>query len=249
MSEQEKQQRIDDYLNRQLTAAEREAMENALATDADLRSEVNLQQAIGETLGDAKRRQLAQVMQQTDAHWQATSSSKNAPIVSMPLWKKIAAVAAICLLSLTIWQVFFTRPVSTQDLFATHFTPYAMVLTQRSDNQLNPATLQTAIDNYAAKNYALAATQFATLAQQQPKQPLYRLYECVAQLATTATPTTANCFMDLQQYPNLQQQATWYLGLTYLEQGEVTAARRTFQQISAGQFKATAATAILRQLQ
>ncbi|MFK7935382.1 MAG: hypothetical protein AB8G22_17845 [Saprospiraceae bacterium] len=205
-----------------------------------------LEREIAETIGDKKLRALSDVLVQTDAEWQAPSDAK---IVRFSFIKKLGAAAAILMVGLAAWWILINPAISEQDLFAAHYTPYAMVLTQRSDTAVDSELLQQAIANYSNQNYPLATTQFATLAQQQPEQPLYRLYECVAQLGVAASANNVACFSELQQYPRLREQATWYLGLTYLQLEKIEAAKTVFHGIESGQFKNAAAEEILQQLQ
>lgn len=204
-----------------------------------------LEQELAETIGDKKLRQLADVLVQVDADWKAPSAAK---VVRFPFWKKMVVAAVVLLIGTMTWWLVRQPQLSDQELFATYFSPYPMVLTQRSETTIDSDILQKAIVAYNNQNYERAVRLFSILSDQQPKQPLYRLYECVSQLGTTTTTTsaTADCFKDLQQYSHLREQAIWYLGLTYLQLGEEKEARLVFKQIGAGAFNEKKAKEILK---
>lgn len=246
MNQAERYDQIERYLANKMAAQERSIFEKKLNTDKELRAELNLHNELGEVVKGEGFHKLRAVLKNTDAHWQAPNSTPSAKIIQHSFWKKIALVAAVAVLGLFLWQLL---PYNTPDeLFATHFEPYPMVLTQRSAPTDATGMLNNAITAYAEKDFAKAAAAFQELLTTNPNQPIYQLYSCVSELGLGQNDIAIPCFKNLQNIPNLQEQATWYLALSFLQKEDVASAKLAFESIQQGQYKFSESQSLLSQL-
>lgn len=249
MSEASTYEQIEAFLAGKLAGEELQAFQEAMKADIDLQKEVSLHQQLAEATGGEHFHAFRAALKETDASWEAEKGDLlKGKVRKLSYWQLGLIAAGVVMLYAMLWLIFQNQPKSSRDLFATHFQPYEMVLSQRSAPTDQSAALEAAIAAYAKEAYAESEKQFQQLAEAYPDEPIYQLYACVSALADDRSETAINCFTKLQSTPNLAEQAQWYLGLSYLQQNDREAAKAAFNEIKQGAYQFEAAQEILEGL-
>lgn len=250
MEKEKKYNLIEQFLDGSISEKERADFEKEIQNSDELKAEIQLHRELAEVTGGAKFNELRDILKHTDANWQEAGESKSSGrVVRFSFIKKVAAAAAIVLFSVLAWNSFNTNPATSQELFASNFEPYKMVLSQRSTKE-NSELLNEAISNYSIGDFAKAEEQFAELAAANSAnlQPIMKMYQGVSALAVGHYETAILNLKTLLNEPQYQQQATWYLGLAYLGKNDSAKAKKRLEEIKSGQFKFQDAQKILLEL-
>lgn len=203
---------IEDYVLDRMEAADREAFEQRMAADPELRAEVELEREniLAVELGGVTRMLKTVGDEQSVDHERSTSGSG---------WKQYLRYAALLaiLLSAAVWLM---RPSTNERLFAEHFLPDPglPVAMGASDD---PA-FADAMVSYKEGRYADARAKWAPLLGAQPMNDTLRFYTASAFLAegriNDAIPLLEGLAGDAASKFHIKAQ--WYLLLAYLRTGQ-----------------------------
>lgn len=246
MNKQEKYELIEAFLDDHETVEERERVEKTMKDDPTLQAEIELHRQLADVTRGEKFHELRAALKETDTNWQMSGGSSGGRVIKMSFMKMAIAACVVVLLGVAVW-LNFSSPSAT-DLFASNFEPYDMVLTQRSMGEDISVDLDEAIINYIQGNYTEAELQFQQLAIINPDQPILKMYECISALAQGRSESSIACFNGLLGVPNLSEQARWYLGLAFLQSGDMDMARETLEKISEGTYQYKEAQDILNEI-
>ncbi|MBK9147298.1 MAG: hypothetical protein IPM12_05680 [Flavobacteriales bacterium] len=200
---------IESYVLDRMDALEREAFEQRLAGDADLRAEVELERENirAVELGGVTR-MLKGIVAEDGAQASGTHWSR---------YLKYAAVIAVLISGAIWWSM---RPSLNERLFAEHFAadpglPVAMSATA------DPA-FADAMVSYKEGNYAEARAKWSPLLQAEPMNDTLRYYIASAHMAEgdarAAEPMLAALANEGASV--FQAKARWFLFLSYVRTGE-----------------------------
>lgn len=249
MNEESTYEQIEAFLAGELRGEALQAFEERLSADADFRQEVELHRQLADATGGEQFHAFRAVLKETDAAWQPNQNkAQGGKVRILSNWQLGLIAAGFILLFSMIWLLLNPQAPSPEDLFATHFQPYEMVLTQRSTQADRPEALDAAIAAYANEQYDEAEKLFQQLAESAPDQPIYQLYACVSALAENRNEAAISCFEKLHANPKLTEQAQWYLGLAHLQRNDPEAAKAAFLEIREGTYQFDAAQEILEAL-
>lgn len=253
MDEATKYDRIERYLTDTLTASERTAFEAALAQNPDLQAELDLHREVSETLQGDAIHDFRTALNEVDQEWQEPETQDSGKVFKLP-FRRLAAIAASILLAVSAW-IYFNADVSNEQLFASNFEPYKMVLNQRSmipnpETEYLKVDLTKAVSAYESKNFEQAAQLFLALDPASPESDLYQLYGGISKLANQETSAAIRVFERLHQNasPLIIEQCRWYLSMAYLQKGNTESVKNILQQIPDGSFKSKEAKALLSKL-
>ncbi|MDF1695530.1 MAG: tetratricopeptide repeat protein [Saprospiraceae bacterium] len=216
---------IDLYLLDLLPEEEKASFETQLQNDEALRSEVIIQrEALRdiEGIGRIELKSKLQSIHQEIKQDSTPASSSNTSIRS--LFVKIAAAAIFVAVMGTIWLM--NQTPSTEDLFAQNFEPYELSLTDRSSSD---NTLTTIEEVYASGNYNEAILLLEKAIQQDNRLELM-LGLGISYVKTDQSAKAITIFKQILKEDNFnyEDEAHWYLGLTYLKSNELKNARNHF---------------------
>lgn len=234
-----REDQILDYLNDQLTAAERATFEQALATDDELRQEVELQRIINERLRQKRLEdQLRPLVKKAkQAHSQASGK-----VASRRLARLLALAAAAVVVLLSGWFIFRPAPDYPQQLALKYQqkNPPAAVLPssflRNNRNDLKTSAPPTAAEPVKVARYYLAAGEFekALLAYQRiPDAALtdsLRFETSVLHLQLGQAQTALDILRKVPAAP-FDGGTFWYQALAYLQLGELDSARTQVQRL------------------
>ncbi|MEM9823469.1 MAG: hypothetical protein AAF985_20465, partial [Bacteroidota bacterium] len=216
MKEAEKYEKIERYLNGQMSDAEMERFEQSMGKDAALRNDVQLHRDLAQTLKGDQVHRLRATLKEVDQKWTHAPAKKEGKVrLLRPItWLAIAATMALLVVSYFVFQP--ARP-SHQDLFAENFAPYPMVLNQRSGTPVD-SILQAAIDAYERGSFVEATQQFQRLQDLDSNNFVYRFYQGLSFLANQEAGKAISILIPLVNGKSkLKEQSQWYLALAYLQ--------------------------------
>lgn len=151
-------------------------------------------------------------------------------------WKQAAAIAATLFMGAMAY-VFWIQPETPQELYAKNFTVFPNVFEPivRSGNE--PLTKRTlAFAAYEAADYSTAARLFTELlAEKEEAGMLMLLGNCNLMLGNT-TEARSQFIRLINDFDDLDNQAKWYLGLSYLKEGNTKTAQLILQELSNSEY-------------
>ncbi|MEM6698220.1 MAG: tetratricopeptide repeat protein [Bacteroidota bacterium] len=249
MNPQEKYTLIEKYLAEEMRGEELENFEAQLQVDEALRDELELHQQISETLKGEKVHELRSVLKEVNQNWEDGSKKESARVIQFNL-KRILTIAAAVVLLFFAYQFLMPSNLSSQEIYATHFEPYPMLLNQRSIDQKtdDQATYNNAISFYTKQQYPEALTAFEKLLATQPDNITYQFYQANILLADNKAEQAIPVFQKILDgdHPNFEEQARWYLAMAHLQREDLKNAKALLEKIEAGQYKSKEATKILK---
>lgn len=235
---------VQAYLDQQLPPAEREALEKAMAEDPKLAEEVKYYQELLLGLGGLELTHFQTKL----GSWEA-KQRKSRP---GRLWSGPALIAASIALMLLIGAYVWWQSQDQPDapaLFASYFTPYENVLTQRDPQ--GDSLLQLGLDAYDAQQYERAQSLLETYFAAAPQRKGEQLYLGICYLINKQYPPALIRFEQARQDPLYREQARWYEALTLLRMGKRDAAKTTLiriTQVEGPHFQQAAARQLLTAL-
>lgn len=256
MTKEEKYQYIEDFLNGNLKLEDEQAFYVRMKKDHAFKQEVNLHKSLAQSLGNPAKHVLQDVLNEVDENWKADTSSE-AVVKSIESskakfnWiKPVMGFAAGIVLFLVAAQ-FIKGKTSKEDLFASNYTPYRMILTERNGEADNQQLLKnTASEAYRKGNFDEAQKIFNQLYRENPEEMVYAFYEANAMLSNQNNKEAIAAFDKILSKPNhlFKEQSQWFLGLAYLADENYEKAKLTFEDIKEGAFRYTEAQEILGSL-
>jgi hypothetical protein len=204
-----------------------------------------------------KREALESRLQRTDERIAQRSAQRR--YLRLRRIMSIAAAAAVLLIA--AYFTYIQQPAAP-DLFADNFE-YIPTITHGEERARNIGVEQragTSLDNlraslaeaYEAGRYEDAEYYARAFLEEAPEDHEMLLYYGIIALGKGDTRTAIRSLAKLKQLPEtgaFERPATWYLGLAYLEAGQIEAAKRLFTALQDGNDRyATQAKAILPKL-
>lgn len=222
---------IERYLDRSLDAEEKGAMEKRLAADPDLKSKFQehfqLIQGIKYSHLQNKLEQLRALEVSLPA---LDIGEKNGNQRWMNIsWKSLAAAAVFLLL--TISYLIYNRQTDPLELYANYFEPYPNVFEPTIRGNARADLRSEAFRAYDQRDFEKAAAGFNGLLKEK-EEPGVLLLLGNANLMLGHVEEAQNNFLTLiKDFDELDGQAKWYLGLSYLKQGQKEKARLILQEL------------------
>lgn len=247
--EETNDERIERFLNQELTAAERVRFAADLATDPTLRRRLALHRELAETLaGNPDEERFRQALRDVDAGFRPPRG----PWGTAPPWRRWGAIAAALLL-LIVAAIYFVgpwAPIEPAVLAQTEFSPYPIDVFRTGDPALRPP--EEVLAAYRDGRYATAAERIAALPGYADAD-YWRFYRAVALLGDGRGDEAIPLLFALkreQSLPGLSEAIDWYLALAYLTAGQMGEASVLLTQIadSPDHYQRAAARRLLRRL-
>ena len=231
-------ERIESYLNNELSQSEREAFEKELTADKNLSQELESVKATLEGLrGAAIRNTISNIHESQIPEKSEPKLGRSATI----RWA-VGIAASIVFIALFLWFRSDSVPTN-QELYAIHFEPYRDVLSSRGATD---AWLE-GMKNYTLGNYQEAIEVFEEVEIPIEYKSDIQFYTALSLLAIEKTDEAEVIFKQLLEENNrFSQQIKWYLGLSYLKADKKKLAIDQFRQIKSGEFKFQEAQQILK---
>ncbi|QOI98432.1 MAG: tetratricopeptide repeat protein [Flammeovirgaceae bacterium] len=227
---------IQRYLDRSLTDAEKVNLEERLKNEPLLKTMyLEHQQLIKGIRYSYLQNRLHQLRTLENALPQIHAEKKARQVWLVTNWKQVTAVAATVAF-FAIGFVLWNKPATPQELFAENFKLYPNVFEPITRGETQQSKRTVAFAAYEAGNYTEAAALFTDLlAEKEEAGMLMLLGNCNLVLGNTAE--ARNQFIKLiNDFDDLDNQAKWYLGLSYLKEGDAKTAQLIFQELSNSEY-------------
>jgi TolA-binding protein len=231
---------IQRYLDRSLTDTEKASLEERLKNEPVLKTMyLEHQQLIKGIRYSYLQTRLQQLRALENSLPQIAPVKKGKQVWLVTYWKQATAIAASVAL-FAIAFMLWNQSATPQELYAGHFKAYPNVFEPITRGEANPSKRTEAFAAYEAGNYTKAAALFTELlAEKEEAGMLMLLGNCYLVLGNTAE--ARNQFIRLiNDFDDLDNQAKWYLGLSYLKEGDVKTAQLIFQELSNSEFSYSA---------
>lgn len=223
---------IERYLDRSMRPEEKREMEKRLMEEPDLKSKYL---AYRELVQGMRYSHLQNKLEQLKALENSLPAIEAAEKSGGQIWLatywKPVAIAASLILVVFAYSILM-MPLNPQKVYAKYFEPYPNVFepTVRGNNTRDDQRTD-AFQAYDRGNYEKAAALFNILLKEK-QEPGMLLLLGNANLMLGKTAEAQNNFLTLiKNFEELDAQARWFLGLSYLKQGETEKARLIFQEL------------------
>lgn len=255
---------IERYLRNELSEAEREAFEQKLAKDRNLRTELRLQQDITAGIDLFGAEGLKRQLQQSEEPTTVTKSLPVNPVepsskptkAVRPLYFFLATAASFALVLTAFWLL--NPAASSQELYTAYFEPYPNVINpiERSGGDpadvapadVAPTKAGQAMYYYEQGNYEQAISLFA---QVPAIEEAYQFYWGVSYLGAEQAREAEITLEPLLFSASgvFYEPALWYTSLAQIQSEQIEVAKASLQQLIdiQGEY-ATEAAALLEKI-
>ena len=231
---------IDRYVNGEMVEKERDLFEQRMREHAELAQQVHLHR---DMLLGMEYYFMQQLKEQL-----ALSDHKKKPF-NWPLFLKIAAAVLLVAGLAGVAYYYTQRPADPQQLFQTYFEAYPNTLTQINRSEASPGEaspgdssnkIDSAMRDYERGNFSQAAATLnealssANITDDQRTALMF--YRGVTNLQLgNVRQARADLAEVIQSDTLLTEPATWYTGLSYLQDKNVAEAKRILAQLREAQ--------------
>lgn len=255
MENEQLYEQIEKYLMDEMSEQERSIFESEIQKNDALKQEVQIHQELANAVSDPEIHQLRETLKKVDSNWKmetvAETGTKTSKIDEIPSKNKVrnlnfrrfTAIAASLLLFVLLRQFIpmMNAPNSTQ-LFSENYEPYRMVLTERSNIELqndNDLKINEAVNLYQSKQYPKAALAFEELHSNNPSNEAFQLYAAISNISSQQSEKAIQQLEKLIKNagPLYIQQTRWYLAMAYLQADRQEKAKTVFDEIKEGDWK------------
>ena len=232
-------EKIEKFLRDQLTSGEKEAFENEIDSDE------NLKEAVSDLSKVLKGMENSSIREEIRSIHERKSQMPNTKSRRVELnW--FYRVAAAFLLLAVVWY-FTSLSESNQELYANYFSPYPDAISLRGEGT---EEISKAMKLYAGGSYSEAAVLLSAV----EKESLYfedtRFYLAICLLASDETSESITILAQLekQQQSRFLPQIRWYLALAYLKNDELRKSIESLNTIGGNEFKYREAQQLIKLL-
>ncbi|RMG66613.1 MAG: hypothetical protein D6722_14645 [Bacteroidetes bacterium] len=218
-------ERIEAYLDGELSQEARVHFEQEVAADEALAAEVQLHRDTRQLLRLQSYRHYKAQLQALDAETpvrRLVVSRRNF------LWSA-AAVLLLLVIGSYLWVSISYRH---EALAQQAFSPYRDITVLRGEYPGRDSLLATAMAAYGAGDYALAVGQFESVLDMSPDYAVAQLYMGISLLGIGEAARSQNWLRKAMASERLSEVAGWYLGLALVQAGNLDEARAHLEALS-----------------
>ena len=232
MNEKKQFEKIEKYLNKELSGEEQQKMEELIAQDSALKKEVSLHRDLSAFLSDTKGIELEGKLSLIGAEY-AAKYKQNKQSRRWTAW--MAAASLLFVLAFGWW--YNQSGVNSEQLFAAHYETYISDELERSNSTALSNPMERGLDAYIKEDYKAAvrelegAIQAADAPDNSHATILFHLAMSSFELQSyEAAKDYLNQLVGLKE-GTYTQQAYWYLALIHLKEGNVERSEHFLQQL------------------
>ncbi len=217
--------RLEKYINNQLTEADKEVLEDELKNDPLLQEKLDqLKNASEATESYGLKLKLNQIHSDLYPENQKTNSRK---------FYYYAAAACIFLVTIGWW--FSSSVQSSDELYSKHFEIYPDYVSSRT---VDTNEIKAAFEYYNTGKFQKAASEFEKLHQNNSQNIDVPFYLGLSHLNDNQTNNAIKYLTDVvANNDKYRQQARWFLALAYLKGSQLTEAKAILKNIKAADFR------------
>lgn len=222
--------RIEEYLDGQLSSGDSQEFKLLLDTNPDLELELSFRKELNEALRDKTFLEFRKMVNERTQSKGSTSATFSIKKDILRTWHLAAASFALILVVGGLWYILSNKPYSTERLVSKYYKPAGPILQFRSVEFNADDALKEAFGFYKQNDFNNALKYFNSLENQ-----------------ITAKFYSGICYIELEQFQKaissfeyvindkdnlFVEQADWYLGLIYLMNNQKNQAVDQFKKIS-----------------
>ncbi|NNE28621.1 MAG: hypothetical protein HKN16_03240 [Saprospiraceae bacterium] len=224
-------QEVQDYLGNQLSESDRFAIEDHLL-------DCPLCEAALEGLSQADPQTSAQdfesIQKELNIRIADKKSEKEARVLSLNRYRNWIAAAAIIVFLVSAGILYQSKgPLNNQELYAQHHSNYESPFVGTRSGSASEGFLEKGLASFHQEDYSQALAHFEEAISEEETDWVAQLHAGVSALELGSSQKAKDHLMKARlNAPLLYGPATWYLALTQLAEGEISACRETLLQIS-----------------
>ncbi|RXQ95094.1 hypothetical protein EO244_08580 [Ancylomarina salipaludis] len=243
--------RIENFLDGQLSEKEILDFEKDLMDDLDLEMELNLHSEINEAIMEDDVMELRSKLEAIDI---PTTPEEKRKAKFHGKWRIAAASMILFIGMASVYYMLGNKTYSNEEIFMNYYKPYGIVINTRSGTDTNEADriLDQALKSYEAKNYRTALSLFQTILEKDSTNLTSNFYSGISNIQVQEYLKANKNFLRVLNHKNnlFIEQSEWYLGICYLMTNEREKAKETYRAIAEGNsFYRTKAKEILNKLE
>ncbi|MEM9829023.1 MAG: tetratricopeptide repeat protein [Bacteroidota bacterium] len=221
-------EKMEDYIHGNLSVTEREQFEADMATDEQLREEVELHRQLIFSVETESLRQLLDQIHEKNFE-------SEAQVVSMPRRRSffpMAIAASVALLILAGWWIFNLQTSSPESVYAAYFTP-AEGLPTTLGYSTNTDFAEGMV-SYKLEEYTEALEYWQPLLEVDPTNDTLNYYVGVTFLANEQPDSAIDYLTTVVsgEQSSFRTPAQWYLALAYLKTDEQEQAKPLLEDLA-----------------
>ncbi|WPP49743.1 tetratricopeptide repeat protein [Catalinimonas niigatensis] len=220
-------EKIEAYLQGQLTPEERELFEANLAENEELAAEVTLQQELIHSIETESLRQLLEQIHEENF-------AEETPVVSIQRQRFLPYMAVAASLSLLVigWWYFTSQQSSPTALYSAYFSPAAGLPTTLSYTR--NAQFSEGMISYKLGDYAEAREWWQPLLEADPENDTLNFYVGIASLAEEQADLAIEYLNKVEEntLSVYHIDAQWYLALAYLQNEQPAKAKEILSSLT-----------------
>ncbi len=252
MMNDEKFDRIENYLDDQLDETQFLDFEKDLMDDLDLEMELNLHKEIDEAIMEDDVMELRSKLEAIDI---PSTPIRRRKVKYSSKWR-IAAASMIILFGLaSAYFMIGNKTYTNEDIFMSYYKPYSsLIINTRSTLESDEVdqVVEEALQSYQSKNYRTALSLFQTILDKDSSNLTGNFYSGISNIQVREYLKANKNFIEVLKHKNnlFIEQSEWYLGICYLMTDQEEKAKQTYKEIANGNsFYSNKAKEILNKLE
>lgn len=242
--------RIEDFLDGDLTDDQLKAFEQDLLDDEDLQMELDLHSEVDEAIMEEDIMDLRCKLEAIETPPNPTQKRK---LKFLTKWNIAAASLALVIgLGSLLYIMNNKSTYSNDQIYSRYYKPYNVINTTRSSDIMMDNVLVTALKSYESKDYRTALNLFKQILDKDSTNITSNFYSGISNIEINEYHKANKNFTRVLNHKNnlFIEQSEWYLGLCYLMTNEQDQAIKQFSTIAKGNsFYKTKAQEILSRLE
>ncbi|MFA9371701.1 MAG: tol-pal system YbgF family protein [Labilibaculum antarcticum] len=242
--------RIEDFLDGDLTENQLKEFEKDLLEDLDLQMELDLHTEVNDAIMEQDVMDLRSKLEAIETPHNPAEKRK---LKFLTKWNITAASLAL-VIGLGSLMYILNNPstYSNDKVFSNYYKPYNVVVNTRSSDVMIDNLLVTALKSYETKDYRTALTLFKKILDKDSTNITGNFYSGISNIEINEYSKANKNFTRVLKHKNnlFIEQSEWYLGFCYLMTNEKEKALKQFHVIAQGNsFYKTKALEIINRLE
>lgn len=248
--------RIQRYLDGEMSDDELKRFKDDLQKDPELVKELDLHRSIGDIILSKDEERFRKKLDEAYRAYKIKSFNREENSVNRKKSKFKVLYPAIAVTLILLSAVFYIISFGKQSndaIFKKYLSSYTLEFNSRSGNVKNEEDkiLHSAINLYEAKNYSEASQQLKTVLNLQPKNTEALFYNGLCLMYLNEFDNAIHSFEIVlsEPYSYYQSYAKWYLSMCYIKTNDNLTAKNLLKDIAADAgFFSSKAKKVLRKL-
>lgn len=242
--------RIEDFLDGDLTESQLKEFEKDLLEDLNLQMELDLHKEVNEAIME---QDVMDLRSKLEAIKTPPNPAQKRKLKFLTKWNITAASLALVIGLGSLMYIMNNQPAYSNDkVFSNYYKPYNVVVNTRSADVMIDNLLITALKSYETKDYRTALTLFKQILDKDSTNITGNFYSGISNIEINEYSKANRNFTRVLKHKNnlFIEQSEWYLGFCYLMTNEKEKALKQFHVIAQGNsFYKTKALEIINRLE